>query len=62
MTGVQVRGCRPGLVVIAAPAATHLALACEAAMAGVRSLVAKPPAETLADAGGPAALEPAPRP
>ncbi len=51
---------RPDLVVVASPAATHLALVREAARAGVRSLVEKPPAATLDDARALAALEPPP--
>jgi predicted dehydrogenase len=50
----------PELLVIAAPASTHLPLAREAAEVGVRSLVEKPPARTLADAVALAALDPAP--
>jgi len=48
------------LLVIAAPAAHHLALAEEAAAAGVRSLVEKPPAPNLAEAQRLAALDPQP--
>lgn len=51
---------RPGLVVVAAPASVHLALALEAAEAGVRSLVEKPPARTFEDTVALAALNPAP--
>jgi predicted dehydrogenase len=45
------------LLVVAAPAAHHVALAEEAAAAGVRSLVEKPPAPDLADAQRLAALD-----
>jgi predicted dehydrogenase len=48
------------LLVVAAPAAHHLALAEEAAAAGVRCLVEKPPAPDLATAERLAALDPAP--
>ncbi|HSS40974.1 MAG TPA: Gfo/Idh/MocA family oxidoreductase [Solirubrobacterales bacterium] len=48
------------LLVIAAPAAHHLALAEEAAAAGVPSLVEKPPAPDLASAERLAALDPQP--
>ena len=48
------------LLVIAAPATHHLALAEEAATAGVRSLVEKPPAPNLAEAEQLAALDPQP--
>ena|GEM_PF-1019212 len=48
------------LLVVAAPAAHHLALAEEAAAAGVRSLVEKPPAPDLAGAERLAALDPSP--
>lgn len=48
------------LLVIAVPAAHHLALAEEAAAAGVRCLVEKPPAPDLAGAEGLAALNPSP--
>ncbi len=48
------------LLVVAAPAAHHLALAEEAAAAGVRSLVEKPPAPDLATAERLAALDPQP--
>jgi predicted dehydrogenase len=48
------------LLLVAAPAAHHLALAEEAAMAGVRALVEKPPAPDLATAEQLAALDPAP--
>ena len=48
------------LLVVAAPAAHHLALAEEAADAGVRSLVEKPPAPDLAEAQRLAALGPQP--
>ena len=48
------------LLVVAAPAARHLTLAEEAAAAGVRSLVEKPPARELAEAQRLAALDPQP--
>lgn len=48
------------LLVIAAPAATHLPLAEAAAAAGVRSLVEKPPAADLEGAQRLAALDPEP--
>ncbi|HVD40374.1 MAG TPA: Gfo/Idh/MocA family oxidoreductase [Solirubrobacterales bacterium] len=48
------------LLVIAAPAAHHLVLAEEAAAAGVRSLVEKPPAPDLTEARRLAALDPQP--
>ena len=48
------------LLVVAVPAARHLALAEEAAAAGVRCLVEKPPAEDLAEAERLAALDPPP--
>jgi predicted dehydrogenase len=48
------------LLVVAAPAAHHVALAEEAARAGVRSLVEKPPAPDLAEAQRLAALDPQP--
>jgi len=48
------------LLVVAAPAAHHLALAEEAATAGVPSLVEKPPAPDLATAERLAALDPRP--
>jgi predicted dehydrogenase len=48
------------LLVVAAPAVHHLALAEEAAAAGVRSLVEKPPALDLAEAQRLAALDPQP--
>jgi predicted dehydrogenase len=48
------------LLVVAAPAAHHLALAEEAAAAGVRCLVEKPPAPDLATAERLAALDPQP--
>lgn len=48
------------LIVVAAPAAHHLALAEQAAAAGVPSLVEKPPAVDLAEAERLAALDPAP--
>jgi len=48
------------LLVVAAPAAHHLALAEEAAAAGVPSLVEKPPAPDLATAERLAALDPQP--
>jgi predicted dehydrogenase len=48
------------LLVVAAPAAHHLALAEGAAAAGVRSLVEKPPARDLAEAQRLAALDPQP--
>ena len=48
------------LLVVAAPAAHHLALAEEAAAAGVRSLVEKPPAPDLDTAQRLAALDPEP--
>lgn len=48
------------LLVVAAPAAHHLALAEEAAAAGVRSLVEKPPAPDLAAAERLSALDPQP--
>ena len=48
------------LLVVAAPAAHHLSLAEEAAAAGVRALVEKPPAPDLATAERLAALDPAP--
>jgi predicted dehydrogenase len=48
------------LLVVAAPAAHHVALAEEAATAGVRSLVEKPPAPDLGAAQRLAALDPQP--
>ncbi len=48
------------LLVVAAPAAHHLALADEAAAAGIRALVEKPPAPDLAAAAQLAALDPQP--
>jgi predicted dehydrogenase len=48
------------LLVVAVPAAHHLALAEEAAAAGVPSLVEKPPAPDLAEAERLAALDPTP--
>lgn len=48
------------LLVVAAPATHHLPLAEEAAAAGVRSLVEKPPALDLAEAQRLAALDPQP--
>jgi predicted dehydrogenase len=48
------------LLVIAAPATNHLSLAEEAAAAGVRSLIEKPPAPDLAGAQRLAALDPQP--
>lgn len=48
------------LLVVAAPAATHLPLAEAAAATGVRSLVEKPPAADLDGAQGLAALDPEP--
>jgi predicted dehydrogenase len=48
------------LLLVAAPAAAHLPLAEEAAAAGVRSLVEKPPATDLAEAQRLAALDPQP--
>lgn len=48
------------LLVVAAPAAHHLALAEEAAAADVRSLVEKPPASDLAEARRLAELDPQP--
>lgn len=48
------------LLVVAAPAAHHLALAEEAAAAGVRCLVEKPPAPDLAAAERLAAIDPSP--
>jgi predicted dehydrogenase len=48
------------LLVVAAPLAHHLPLAEEAAAAGVRSLVEKPPAPNLAEAQRLAALDPEP--
>lgn len=48
------------LLVVAAPAAHHLALAEEAAAAGIPSLVEKPPAPDLATAERLAALDPQP--
>jgi predicted dehydrogenase len=48
------------LVVVAAPLAHHLALAEEAAAAGIRSLVEKPPAPDLDSAQRLAALDPEP--
>jgi predicted dehydrogenase len=48
------------LLVVAAPAAHHLPLAEDAAAAGVRSLVEKPPAPDLATAERLAALDPPP--
>lgn len=48
------------LLVVATPAAHHVALAKEAAAAGVRSLVEKPPAPDLAGAQHLAALDPRP--
>jgi predicted dehydrogenase len=48
------------LLVVAAPAAHHLTLAGEAAAAGVRCLVEKPPAPDLATAERLAALDPPP--
>jgi predicted dehydrogenase len=48
------------LLVVAAPAAHHLPLAEEAATAGVRALVEKPPAPDLATAERLAALDPQP--
>ncbi|HWO82615.1 MAG TPA: Gfo/Idh/MocA family oxidoreductase, partial [Solirubrobacterales bacterium] len=48
------------LLLVAAPAAHHLALAEEAARAGVRSLVEKPPAPDLVAAQRLAALDPQP--
>jgi predicted dehydrogenase len=48
------------LLVVAAPAARHVALAEEAARAGVRSLVEKPPAPDLDEAQRLAALDPQP--
>lgn len=48
------------LLVLAAPAARHVALAEEAARAGVRSLVEKPPALDLVEAQRLAALDPQP--
>lgn len=50
----------PDLVVVATPAVTHLPVAREAAAAGVRSLVEKPPAATLAEARELALLVPEP--
>lgn len=48
------------LLVIAAPAEHHLAIAREATAAGVRSLVEKPPAPDLAEAEALATLDPPP--
>lgn len=48
------------LLVVAVPAAHHLPLAEQAAAAGVRCLVEKPPAPGLAEAGRLAGLDPAP--
>src|SRR5207253_9898888 len=48
------------LLVVAAPAEHHLGLATQAAAAGVRSLVEKPPAPDLADARQLAELDPQP--
>jgi len=48
------------LLVVAAPAGQHLALAAEAAAAGVRSLVEKPPAADLEGARRLASLDPPP--
>jgi predicted dehydrogenase len=48
------------LLVVAVPAAHHLAVAEQAAAAGVPSLVEKPPASDLAEAERLAALDPAP--
>jgi predicted dehydrogenase len=48
------------LLLVAAPAAHHLALAEEAAATGVRSLVEKPPAPDLAETQRLAALDPQP--
>lgn len=48
------------LLLVAAPAGLHVALAAEAAAAGVRSLVEKPPAPDLAGARQLAALDPRP--
>jgi predicted dehydrogenase len=48
------------LLVVAAPAEHHLAIAREAAAAGVRSLVEKPPAPDLAEAERLAELDPPP--
>ncbi len=48
------------LLVVAAPAPHHLALATEAAAAGVRSLIEKPPAPDLEGARQLAALDPQP--
>jgi predicted dehydrogenase len=48
------------LLVVAAPAAQHLSLAEEAATAGIRALVEKPPAPDLAAAERLAALDPQP--
>ncbi|HET8814172.1 MAG TPA: Gfo/Idh/MocA family oxidoreductase [Solirubrobacterales bacterium] len=51
---------RIDLLVVAAPAATHVPLAEAAAAAGVRSLIEKPPAADLAGAQRLAALDPSP--
>jgi predicted dehydrogenase len=48
------------LLVVAAPAAQHLSLAAQAAAAGVRPLVEKPPAPNLAEAQRLAELDPKP--
>lgn len=59
-TAELVRSTPIDLLVVAAPAAHHLSLAEEAAAAGVRCLVEKPPAPDLATAEKLAALDPQP--
>lgn len=59
--GELLAAARPDLVVVATPTATHLPLAREAAAAGVRTLVEKPPAATLAEAQELAQLVPEPQ-